>query len=311
MKYKFISVFIAVILFHFCFHAPSPTYLRPGHPEWPVGWDRFMTFDSLKIQYPVLKRLGITCVGMTPEATSGREQEIVRFCRNSGMKIFLDGTRISTDRHDLQSLKDPETIQEVTQQLKKALSAWMRAAGGFPIDVIPAIHIQTSFKFPFSGQAFAGNQRPSDNDASVSPGDYNYYRIFQQITDQVVPGLLVLFPVNEFIGPVDAGVTIHGMTPVFLPPIHAFPSEKLRILRNVRLSWKRAGILCIPDVRETVLYDAERLPSNADSLFRQLRMIAPDAVVWEHPEQWPDSAQESIKVFHHFLQTQETSPDSN
>ena len=220
------------------------------------------------------------------------------------MKIFLSAYRISTDRHDLQALKDPETVQAVRRQLRKALSVWMRDDGGFPVDVIPAIYIQTAFKFPFSGKPVTGDQQTAYKDASDYPGDYRYYRMFQQIVDQVVPGLLVLFPVIELLSVTDTAITTDGITPVFMPCIRAYPSEKLKILRSFRSSWKRAGILCVPDIRETVLTDAGRVPSDADSLFQQLRSIAPDAVIWEHPEKWPDSYQEKIEAFNHFLRIQ-------
>jgi hypothetical protein len=310
MNQKFIFVLIHVILCFACFHAPSPAYLRPGHPEWPVGWVRDMAFDSLANQYPDLKELGITCAGMKWEETAGREREIVKFCRNRGMKIYLTGYLNSLAGNDYQSLNDPETIHAIKIRLQKVLSGWTTEAGNFPVDLIPAIQIHASFKIPVPGTQGNQNPQPAESETGLCYLSFRDSRMLQRIVDHLVPGLLVLLSTGESNSPTD--VTGTGeMTLVFLPRIDSFPSEKLQVLHRRRASWRRAGILCVPEIRDSVLLDADCLPSGSDSLFHQLRLITPDAVMWEHSNRWPDSWQKRIEAFHHFLRINETSPTSN
>jgi hypothetical protein len=303
MNSKFFFVFFSLILCFACFHAPSPSYLRPGHPEWPVGWVRDMAFDSLINQYANLKELGITCAGMKWKETAGREREIVRFCRNRGMKIYLTGYLDSLAGNDYQSLNDPETIHAITIRLQKVLSAWTTEDGNFPVDLIPGIQINASFRIPVPDTQANQNAQPTGSETGFRHRSLRDSRILQQIVDHLVPGLLVLLSTGESDSPpefTDTGV----MTLVFFPCIDSFPSEKLQVLQRRRASWRRNGILCIPEIRESVLLDADRLPTGSDSLFHQLRLITPDAVVWEQSNGWPDSWQKRIEAFHHFLRIQ-------
>jgi hypothetical protein len=309
MNSKFFFVFLSVILCFDCFHAPSPSYLRPGHPEWPVGWVRAMAFDSLATQYSDLKKLGITCAGMPWEKTAGREKEVVRSCRNWGMKIYLTGCLDSLAGNDLQPLNDPETIHTITARLQKVFSAWSTDNGSFPVDLIPAVQIRISFQIPTHDRREDQEAQPAGSQTGHSDPILHQYRILQQIVDQLVPGLLVLSSTVEFVSP-PGNPEPDERTLIILPKIDSFPSERLQVLRKYGPAWKKTGILCVPDIRVSALLDADRLPAGSDSLFQQLRLITPDAVVWEHAKRWPDSWQKRIEAFHHYLRTQETFPAS-
>lgn len=74
-----------------CFHAPSPSYLRPGHPDWPTGWvSGISCLDSLESLIPRLKQSGIGCIGIPAKKAAGREKEILHLCKKSNIKIFLE-----------------------------------------------------------------------------------------------------------------------------------------------------------------------------------------------------------------------------
>jgi len=264
-----------------CFHAPSPSYLRPGHPEWPVSWLSGVPGDSLESHISRFRQQGIGCAGIDVREAAGRETGILALCRKTGMKLFLQidpklvlaETRNSVPQAQPDSgIGIPETIGPRIGQI---LKAWRETGEtAFPVDMIPAVQF--------------GTVKPDSTGTDPVIGSDVPIRMIEQAVQRIVPDMLVLWPENEFRvsqPPAGKGTFVSGHTTVVSPWI-AWPAgpADLKEIRN-RLVKSRnmaryQNALFIPQLDFRHFPPDREYGAAQDSLTAVMISLHADAIIW-------------------------------
>lgn len=195
IKYAICIAVLFIVFMMTCFHAPSPYYLRPGHPEWPAGWISGVPLDSLEHQVSVFKAIGISCFGISIKEAPNREKHILEICERYHVKLFLQMDDLFSAQQQpisknlLNSGLNSETKynkhEVILNQISEALRPWMQIKNsGFPIDIIPAI------------QYGLGTCKLMNMDSVQCNQAFQNMQIAQQCADSLVPGLLVFRPMD-------------------------------------------------------------------------------------------------------------------
>lgn len=259
-----------------CFNAPSPSYLRPGHPEWPAGWTADVPADSLERHYIFYRKYGIDCFGISPCAARGRESALIDLCRSRSIKLYLQldtmcllsyGEKTSTTEQIVQSLFEP----------------WIRAGRRqFPVDVIPAVEIRLPAGIP---------------EQELVPA-----------LERTVPGLLILTGNNDvYADRPDLASVMDGRYEMVVHPHLSIEPDSLsdyqirRCLAGARSEADSLHAWFIPEITMPAL------PAGSDSLLSILLDVRADAVVWKG--MISQSYYRKFHEFHKNLILQETQAD--
>ncbi len=119
-----------------CFNAPSPTYLRPGHPSWPSGWVSGIGIDSVKLIDSELKASHLNGIQCPFFLSDELRRKWLSVCSDEKFKIAL-----------FLRYQDMPVSGSVDRQrfIRDELHSWARINGGeFPVAVIPAIRCAES-----------------------------------------------------------------------------------------------------------------------------------------------------------------------
>ncbi|MFC1568696.1 hypothetical protein ACFL4L_00545 [bacterium] len=300
-KQQLVTFFILLcVAFFACFRIPGPLCLRPGHPEWPVGWIAGLSLDSLESQIPLLRKHGITCIGISVKGVEDREKEIYVLCQRNSLKIFLQMEPFLCNSDELNSSTfqnsgiNPKIQDLIHRQISEALTPWIQLRNGqFPIDIVPAIQFDIN---PIESL---------DSDSII--------RMVQHAVDSIAPGMLVFVPVD---GPEILSYSkIPGShpDPLIIGPkkilqphirINLIPSHVRQITKMLISadSLAKAGnALFIPKIQISLIEANQNYSAEIDRLLNLLQSITPDAVIWENVEYLSNDIQEKIFNFHQVL----------
>jgi len=304
------SVILFCIFIFNCFHAPSPSYLRPGHPEWPVGWITGIPLDSLEQQIPQLKQLGITCIGISVNETQNSEKEILDLCERNHIKLLLqmedpvDHLPTPISLADTESANGLKIRKAVLLQMTEVISRWNRnRKTGFPIHIIPAIQYGLE-------PLHAGIPDESRVEQAIQR-----VRMAQHFADSLVSGMLVFRPMefrlfnqsSRF--QKDQTIKIWEKTRIIQPVISDSFLNSLKyqmvgpifVQRNVA---EYQQTLCIPKIDHSGMPQSMTYASMMDSLISICAMIHADAVMWDAGLLLSNKVTEKARALHKSIRLQ-------